>query len=497
VPEAEIAVENPATGAVIATVPAHTAEQVAAAVSRARAAQPAWRDLGFPGRARVLDRARRRLARGAERVIASIVAETGKPYEAAQMTELAYTLKALGFWARRAPAYLDDERVAPVSSLIKRRRLVTRYEPLGVVGVIGPWNFPLVNNFGDCVPALAAGNAVVLKPSELTPLTSLLMVGMLSEAGVPPGAFAVVTGGPETGEALVDHVDFLQFTGSAETGRAVLRRAAETLTPVGLELGGNDPMIVLADADLERAASAAVTYGMGGAGQACVAVERVYVEAAAHEPFARMVAAKAAALRVGPPLGPGSVDVGAITSAAGLATIEGQVSEALVSGARVLTGGRGAHVGGPGRFYPPTVVVEGDRASALVGEETFGPVLPIVAVADAEEAVALANDSPYGLSASVFSADVAKAEALARRLEVGACCVNDVQVNYFALELPMGGRKASGIGRRHGPEGIRRFCAQQSLLIRRVPPRGAAHRLPYRRVRTRAVARLIRLLYGR
>lgn len=493
--EAEIAVENPATGAVIATVPTHTAAEVAAAVSRARAAQPAWRDLGFPGRARVLDRARRRLARNAERVIASIVAETGKPYEAAQMTELAYTLKALGFWARRAPGYLADERVAPVSSLVKRRRLVTRYAPLGVVGVIGPWNFPLVNNFGDCVPALAAGNAVVMKPSELAPLTSLLMVEMLNEAGIPPGAFAVVTGGPETGEALVDHADFLSFTGSAETGRAVMRRAAETLTPVGLELGGNDAMIVLADADLERAASAAVTYGMGGAGQACVAVERVYVEAPVHEAFARMVAAKARALRVGPPGAPGSVDVGAITSAAGLATIEDQVSEAVAGGARVLTGGAAAHP--PGRFYPPTVVVEADRASALVGEETFGPILPIVAVADAEEAVALANDSPYGLSASVFSADVAKAEALGRRLEVGACCVNDVQVNYFALELPMGGRKASGIGRRHGPEGIRRFCAQQSLLIRRAPPRGAAHKLPYRRGRTRAAGRLIRLLYGR
>ena len=493
--EAEIAVENPATGAVLATVPTHTAAEVAAAVSRARAAQPAWRDLGFPGRARVLDRARRRLAKGAERVIASIVAETGKPHEAAQMTELAYTLKALGFWARRAPAYLADERVAPVSSLVKRRRLVTRYEPLGVVGVIGPWNFPLVNNFGDCVPALAAGNAVVLKPSELAPLTSLLMVEMLNGAGIPPGTFTVVTGGPETGEAVVDHADFIQFTGSAETGRAVMRRAAETLTPVGLELGGNDAMIVLADADLERAASAAVTYGMGGAGQACVAVERVYVEAPVHEAFARMVAAKAGALRVGPPGASGSVDVGAITSAAGLANIEDQVSEAVAGGARVLTGGAAAHP--PGRFYPPTVVVEADRASPLVAEETFGPILPIVAVADAEEAVALANDSAYGLSASVFSADVAKAEALARRLEVGACCVNDVQVNYFALELPMGGRKASGIGRRHGPEGIRRFCAQQSLLIRRAPPRRAAHRLPYRRGRTRAAGRLIRLLYGR
>jgi len=495
--EPDIEVENPATGAVIASVSTHTAEDVAAAVSRARAAQPAWRDLGFPGRARILDRARRLLAGRADRVIASIVAETGKPHEAAEMIELAYTLKALAFWAKRAPGYLAEERVAPLSSLVKGRRLVSRYEPLGVVGVIGPWNFPLVNNFGDCVPALAAGNAVVLKPSELAPLTSLLVAEILDEAGVPPGAFGVVTGGVETGEALVDHADFLQFTGSAETGRAVMRRAAETLTPVGLELGGNDAMVVLADADLERAAAAAVTYGLGGAGQACVAVERIYVEAPVHEAFARLVADRAAALRVGPPEGPGSVDVGAITSPAGLATIEDQVEDAVAGGARVLTAVPPTLRRGTGRFYPPTVVVDADRASALVGEETFGPVLPIVAVADAEEAVALVNESPYGLSASVFSADARRAEAVARRLEVGACCVNDVQVNYFALELPMGGRKASGIGRRHGAEGIRRFCAQQSLFVRRAPPRRAPNRLPYRRGRTRAAGRVIRLLYGR
>ena len=208
----------------------------------------------------------------------TIVGETGRPADETQFAELAYGLSALEFWAKTAPGYLADEEIESASPFVRGRRLVVRYAPLGVVGVIGPWNYPLNNSFGDCIPALAAGNAVVLKPSEVTPLTSLLMAEMLAECGIPEGVFQVATGRGETGAALVDEVDMVMFTGSVETGKKVMARAAKTLTPVSLELGGKDPMIVLADADLERAANAAVSYGMNNSGQVCISVERIYVE---------------------------------------------------------------------------------------------------------------------------------------------------------------------------------------------------------------------------
>src|SRR5919198_4257187 len=259
---AGIPVTNPATGEVIATVPELGAEGVHRMVAAAHEAQPTWAAIGFEGRAEVLLAARDWMAANAERVVGTIVAETGRPADETQFAELAYGLSALEFWAKMAPAYLADEEIESASPFVRGRRLVVRRAPLGVVGVIGPWNYPLNNSFGDCIPALAAGNAVVLKPSEVTPLTSLLMAEMLAECGLPEGTFQVATGRGETGAALVDEVDMVMFTGSVETGKKVMARAARSLTPVSLELGGKDPMIVLRDADLERAANAAVSYGL-------------------------------------------------------------------------------------------------------------------------------------------------------------------------------------------------------------------------------------------
>src|SRR5688500_7877252 len=300
---AQIEVENPATGEVVATVPDLGPEEVAAAVATARAVQPAWNELGFDGRAEVLLAARRWLGRNLERVVETIVSETGKSWDDAELSELTYGTAALGFWAAKAPEYLADEEVETANPFVRGRKLLTRYAPVGVVGVIGPWNYPLTNSFGDCIPALAAGNAVVMKPSEVTPLTSLLMAEMLAESGMPQGVFQVVTGRGETGAALIDEVDFVHFTGSVETGKKVMGRAAETLTPVGLELGGKDPMIVLADADLERAANAAVTYGMGNSGQTCISVERIYVEEPVHDEFLALLTERVEALRQGPQIG--------------------------------------------------------------------------------------------------------------------------------------------------------------------------------------------------
>src|SRR5215210_5814947 len=241
---AGIPVENPATGETIATVPDLDADRVRSMVARAREAQPIWSAVGFEGRAEVLQAARRWMVANAERVVATIVGETGRPPDETQFAELAYALSALEFWAGEAPRYLADEEIDSASPFVRGRKLVVRYAPLGVVGVIGPWNYPLNNSFGDCIPALAAGNAVVLKPSEVTPLTSVLMAEMMTAAGLPDGVFAVATGRGETGAALIDLVDYVMFTGSVKTGKLVMKQAADTLTPVSLELGGKDPMIV-------------------------------------------------------------------------------------------------------------------------------------------------------------------------------------------------------------------------------------------------------------
>ncbi|MDQ3676815.1 MAG: aldehyde dehydrogenase family protein, partial [Actinomycetota bacterium] len=272
---AEIPVENPATGEVIAHVPDLPPDKVAELAVLGRAAQPAWQALGFDGRARILRRMQSWLMDNHERVTSTIVSETGKTHEDAYLAELNYTGGALAFWTKNAKRFLADEKV-PVSTLaLKGKKLRVRYEPVGLVGVIGPWNYPLTNSFGDCIPALLAGNSVILKPSVVTPLTSLLLAEGLAESGLPDAVFQVVTGrGATVGTALIDAADMIMFTGSTATGKKVMERAAQTLTAVSLELGGKDPMIVLADADVERAAHAAAYYSMQNAGQTCIAIER-------------------------------------------------------------------------------------------------------------------------------------------------------------------------------------------------------------------------------
>jgi acyl-CoA reductase-like NAD-dependent aldehyde dehydrogenase len=491
----DIEVVNPATGQVIATVPDLSTEQVAELARRARAAQPAWEALGFEGRGKVLLRAQKWLLDNAERVIETIVSETGKTWEDAQLAEISYGANAFGFWAKNAEKYLGDERVRSASVLLKGKRLMMRYKPLGLIGVIGPWNYPLTNSFGDCLPALAAGNAVILKPSEVTPLTSRLLAEGMTACGLPADVFAVATGRGETGAALVDEVDMIMFTGSTATGKKVMQKAAETLTPVSLELGGKDPMIVLSDADLERAANVAVYASMQNSGQTCISIERVYVEEPVYDEFVAKVVEKAKALRQGVPTGPGVAEIGAMTFPQQVDIVEAHVNDAIAKGARAVVGGhRGA---GPGDFFEPTVLLDVDHTMDAMREETFGPTLPIMKVRDAEEAIRLANDSPYGLSGSVFSKDIAKAEQVARRLDSGAVCVNDALMNYSALELPMGGAKASGLGSRHGAGGIRKYCQQQAMLVSRIHPKRDVHHFPYNAKTTKLLLRGFRLLWGR
>ncbi len=490
-----IDVENPATGKVIRTLPVDSPEDVKAAADRARAAQPGWEALGFEGRGRVLRRMQKWLLDNGDRVVQSIVDETGKTHEDAIVVEVAYGAGALGFWAKHAPDYLADEKIRTSNPLVMGRKLVVRYAPVGVVGVIGPWNYPLVNSFGDAIPALAAGNTVLLKPSEVTPLTSMLLAEGFRESGMPEHVLQILVGGAETGVALIDEANFVMFTGSTATGKKVMARAAETLTPVALELGGKDPMIVLADADLERAANAATYYSMQNGGQTCVSIERVYVEAPVYDQFVNAVTERVKALRQGVPTGPGTVEVGAVTFSPQLDIIRRHVEQARDAGARITAGG---HVReGEGRFFEPTVLADVDHSMTAMTEETFGPTVPIMKVADAEEAIRMANDSPYGLGASVWTKDGARGEQIARRLESGYACVNDANINYFAYELPMGGWKDSGLGVRHGAGGIRKYTRQQAILVTRVALKRDVHFFPYSARTTKLLGRLTKLLYGR
>jgi betaine-aldehyde dehydrogenase len=353
--------------------------------------------------------------------------------------------------------------------------------PYPVVGVITPWNFPLGLSLLDAVPALLAGCAVVVKPSELTPKAVSAAIGGWAEIGAPP-VFGVVCGDGRAGNAVVAQVDFVQFTGSVRTGRAIARAAADRLIPCALELGGKDAMIVLDDADVTRAANAAVWGAMANCGQMCVSVERVYVESAVYDEFVSQVRAKVAALRPG-------IDMGRFTNPAQTEVMRRHVGDALSRGATALVTGNG----GDG----PTVLAGVDHSMLCMTEETFGPTLPVVRVSDEHEAVRLANESRYGLSAVVFSRDRDRAENVARRIDAGAVNINDVFANLFTLALPQAGWKESGLGARGGSDAVAKFCRPQAIVAARVTPARELTWYPYTPLRSAAMRRVSRLIGAR
>ena len=445
--------------------------EVRDAVATSRAAQAGWAKRPPQARARVMRQLARVMGRRCAEIAECIRLETGKPRVEA-LAEVLVSVDLIRYYARVAPRHLRRRR-AGTGWMVTKAGWVER-EPLGVVGAITPWNYPFILVM-DCVtPALFAGNGVVVKPSELTPLTALLVLRLLEDAGVPGGLVQVIPGDGATGRALVQAgVDRIAFTGSTATGRKVMEAAASTLTPVTLELGGKDAAIVLEDADLERAARGIVFGAFFNAGQTCISVERVYVVRSVYRPFVERVTELARALRVG---SGEDADVGPIIAPAQLGIIERQVDAALAGGARALCGGNRAP-GSP--FFPPTVLVDVDGSMEVVREESFGPLLPIVAVDDEAEAVRLANSTPYGLFASVWTGDRRRGLQVARKLRAGGVSVNDVLSHYSVPSLPMGGVGDSGFGRRRGLEALDELTRTKTLFADRAGLKRETYWFPY------------------
>lgn len=454
-------IRDPSSSALLGQVPDQSPDVVADVVARARKAQPAWGALPFRERAKALRRLLRAIRDDAE-LIDTLTRESGKPRYEAELFELLYTLELTRFYTSSAgrKALADEVRG---STFLPNKRARIVYHPRGVVGVIGPWNWPLLNNFADAVAPLLAGNSVVLKPSEWTPLTSLRIAVLWQKLGLPADVFQVVTGAVDTGRALVERCDMVFFTGSHRGGTAVAQAAAARLIPSVLELGGKSAMIVCADADLERAARAAVWSGFAHSGQVCIRTERIFVEESVADAFIALCQRETEALQHGPGADAEVFDVGAMTFPPQMARASEQVEDAQRLGARILTGGK-RDAQRPGNYFQPTLIAEATSAMRVMTEETFAPVLPIMRVQSAEQALALTNQSTLGLSGSVWSRDTARARDLARRIESGSVCVNDVLFNYLYVEAPLGGVKQSGLGIRHGAEALRQFCRQQTIV---------------------------------
>lgn len=452
---------NPATGGVAGHVRWTDPADVPAVAARLRHAQREWEQIGAKGRARVLARFAVWLADNRDEIESLLVKETGKSAaDAAQ--EVPLLLMILSYYIKTMEKALAPETRPAALPFLSVKKVTVYFRARPITGIIAPWNYPVANALMDGVSALAAGSAVLLKPSERTPLTAEVIVRGWRESG-GPDVFEIVQGTREVAEAVIDVSDYIQFTGSSATGVKVMERAARRLTPVSLELGGKDPMIVLEDADIDLAAHAAVWGAMFNAGQTCVSVERVYVLEQVYDEFVAAVVRDVNALQVG--AGEGT-HFGALIDEQQLSITERHVADALARGAKVLTGGH--RVPGAGSFYQPTVLVDVDHSMACMTDETFGPTLPIMKVSSVAEAVRLANDSVYGLSASVFSRDTERAKDIAVQLDCGAVNINDVISNLMCTTAPMGGWKSSGIGARFGGvEGIRKFCKQETVVVPR------------------------------
>lgn len=459
---------NPATGEALQEFDCASEPQVAGAVAQAHATQPAWAQLGVRKRIAILRDFQRLLHQKKSEVARLITGEAGKPYVEALLTEVMVVLDAARFLIANAYRLLRDEPVPHGSLAMKTKSGRLIREPYGVIGIISPWNYPFSIPATESLAALVAGNAVMLKPSEFTSLTALELASLLHQAGVPQEIFQVIVGDGGTGAALINAtIDKLVFTGSVTTGKQIAQAAAARLLPIVLELGGKDPMLVLDDADIEIASRGAVWGAFVNAGQACLSVERCYVHRSLYEPFLEACARQTRQLRVGNGMDP-ETDVGPMIHEGQLQNVESQVEDARARGARVLVGGKRLPEIGT-NYYAPTVLADVTHQMRIMREETFGPVLAVMPFDNDNEAIRLANDSEYGLAASVWTRNRVRGEALARRIQAGTVMVNDVISCFGISEAPHGGVKASGVGRSHGRFGLEEMVRIKYLDSDRLP----------------------------
>jgi succinate-semialdehyde dehydrogenase/glutarate-semialdehyde dehydrogenase len=459
---------NPATGDVVARIPATPPSAISAIFEAARNAQKAWAARPLRERCAMLRRLRDAIFERRNDIANIITRETGKPRAEAILAEVLLALDTADFLARQAPRWLRPERVPHHNIALKARSGWLEYEPRGVVAIISPWNFPFAIPMTELIPALVAGNSVLLKPSELTPASGALVGELIETAGFPEGLVRVLQGGGEVGATIIEAGPAkVFFTGSVATGRRIAEACAGKLIPSVLELGGKDAMIVLADADLDVTSSAAIWGGYTNCGQACLSVERIYVEQSVAEKFIELCVEKTKKLRLGPPADP-SADVGPMIRPRQIEKVEQQLCDAEQRGARILTGGNRRPDLGP-NFIEPAVVTQVDHSMTLMREETFGPVLAIRPVASVEEAVALANDSPFGLGASIWTRDAWRGTELASRIRAGSVMINDVASYYGISEAPHGGSGWSGWGRTHSRLGLLEMVQVKYVDADRLP----------------------------
>ncbi len=488
---------NPATGERLGAVPVTPPDQVSAVVADVAQVQPFWAQLTLGDRARYLERAAQVLIDEGDEIRDLISREQGKPRNEAFSMELLPTIDALGWIGRAGQELLLEEKIPMPQMFLKTKRSYFVYEPLGVIGVISPWNYPWSIPFGEVALALMAGNGVVLKPASLTPLIGERIARVFERAGVPEGLVRVIHG-PATGSALVESsVAKVFFTGSVETGRGVGEKCARQLKGSVLELGGKDPMLVLADADIDHAVAGALWGGFANAGQTCSGIERVYVMREVAERFVAGIAAGAQRLRVGDPLG-WETEIGPMVSAEQFEIVRDLVDDAVAAGARLLCGGPVESPPGfeAGAFYAPAVLTDVTHDMRIMREEIFGPVLPIIVVDSEDEAVRLANDSEFGLGASVWTCDRSRGERIARELESGMVWINDHMFSHGACQCSWGGVKESGLGRTHSKFGLYE-CVNVKLRVWEPSTFRNPWWHPYDETLGRALRQSATILYGR
>lgn len=468
----EIVSYNPATGSEVGRVPRTSDDEVRDAVQRSRESFHRWKMTSFSVRRALVMRAREIILSELDEIAQLISAESGKPFGEAIAMEIAPVLDLMQHFAKHAEAMLKPKRVGiGLYSLMGRYSKIV-YHPLGVVAIIPAWNYPFSIPLGEAVMAVMAGNSVVIKPSELTPLVGLKIYEIFERAGAPASLVQVVTGDGRTGAALVDAApDKIMFTGSVATGKKIAEAAAKNLTSVVLELGGKDPMVVFDDADLELAAGAAVWGAFCNAGQSCSSVERLYVQEAAAEKLTRLIVEKTRELKQGSGDGE-NVSIGAMSSERQMKIVEDHVNEFRRAGAKIEIGGNRASTGASSAdqnlFYEPTVISGATNDMRPMRDETFGPTLPIATFRTEDEAIRLANDSEFGLTASVWTSDYEKGKRVAERIEAGSVCVNEVLYTHGIGQTPWGGFKNSGRGRTHGREGLMELVQPQHIHVNRL-----------------------------